>query len=105
MIFHEDVVLLSIAQLALFCSWLVDWGFFFDFPFDGVLNLYVSKSPNMARQGCTVLIFVFEIMFMASVALLKGATSHSVVNFGYGVALFCGDCGFVHQWPLQALAF
>ena len=41
-VFHEDVVLLSDTQLALFCSWLVDGGLFLDFPFYGVLNLLVS---------------------------------------------------------------
>ena len=94
------MVLLGVTQLALLRSWLVDWGLFLDFPFYGVLNLHVSQSPNMSRQGCAVLIFMFEIRFMASVALLKSTTSHSVVRFTYRVALFGGDCGLVHHWPL-----
>ena len=93
-----------LTQLALLCSWFVDGGLFLDFPLYGVLNLHVSQPPNMPRQGCTILIFMFKIRFVASIALLKSATSHSMVHFCYGVALFCGDCGLVNQGPLETLA-
>ena len=28
-VFHEYMVLFSIAQFALLCNWLIDWGLFF----------------------------------------------------------------------------
>ena len=41
----------------------------------------------MPRQSCAILVLVFEITLMASIALLEGAPGHSVVSFGNRVAL------------------
>ena len=81
------MVLFGVTQLALLCPWLIDGGLFLDFPFDRVFDLHVSQLPNVPRQSCAVLIFVFEIRLVASIALLECAPGHSMVSFAYWVAL------------------
>ena len=74
------MVLFGVTQLALLCSWFIEGGLFLDLPFDSVLDFHDSQPPNVPRQGCAILIFMFEIVPVASIALLKCATGHFLIG-------------------------
>ena len=56
------------------------------------IGCWIRCWPScLSASKCAVLIFVFEIILVASVSLLKGTPSHSMVSFAYWVAVLGGD--------------